>query len=211
MAGNVATMQFSAGQIDVYAFPDNTFEAKDPGTWGTAGPSLAQWTLATPADILQGNPSADATTFAAAQVNVISGTIAALKSLSWPALWDKPPSNTLLVASTFDPLGSSAVSKQQLETRVHHTILESYGGGGSIPLPSLISALNAILANAGLSANGFNNYDPNNTASTLDFFATLTFSAVPGVQFVLIPEPGSLLLWGSLLVATLAYSRIRWR
>ncbi len=214
LSGNNATVQFSAGQIDVYAVPATgvgTFNFKDPGTWGTGGPSLAQWTLATPADITQGNPSADNANFTASQVNVISGAIAANQLLSGPGLWDKPASNTLLVAATFDPFGIGAVLKEQLETRVNETIQASYGASGSIPLSDLIAALNAILANAGLSGTGFNDYDPNNIASTFDFFATLQGEAVPGVQFFIVPEPASALIWGSLGVGALVLGRLRRR
>lgn len=209
-----ATLQFNAGQINVYAVPGSgsgTFNPLDPGTWGTSGPSLAQWTLATPADITQGNPNADSGSFAAAQVNVISGSIAANQLLSGTSLWDKPASNTLLVASTFDPFGIGSVLKEQLETRVNETIQSSYGGAGSIPVSSLIALLNAILANAGLSSNGFNDFDPNNLATTLDFFATLQGEAVPGVQFFIIPEPASALIWGSLGLGALALCRLRRR
>ena len=214
ISGNNATVTFNAGQINVYAVPGSgagTFNFKDPGTWGTGGPSLAQWTLATPAAITKGNTSADSASFAAAQVNVISGAIAANQLLSGPGLWDKPASNTLLVASTFDPFGIGSVVKEQLETRVNETIQANYGSAGSIPLANLIALLNGILANAGLSNTGFDDFDPNNIASTLDFFATLQFEAVPGVQFFIIPEPASLLLWGSLGVGALAMGRVRRR
>jgi hypothetical protein len=211
ISGNNATVTFTAGQIDVYAVNGASFNFKDPGTWGTSGTSLGQWTLATPANIVQGNPNADAASFASTQVNVISGAITAGQLLSGPTLWDKAASNTLLVASTFDPFGLASVAKEQLEVRINETIQANYGSSGAIPLATLISLLNSILNNAGLGNSGFNDFDPNNLASTLDFFATLQTEAVPGVQFFIIPEPASVLLWGSLGVGALVVGRLRRR
>ncbi|MCL6502549.1 MAG: hypothetical protein K6T86_07675 [Pirellulales bacterium] len=211
ISGNNATVAFTAGQIDVYAVNGGNFNFKDPGTWGTSGTSLGQWTLATPANIVQGNANADSGTFASTQVNVISGAIAAGNLLSGPTLWDKAASNTLLVASTFDPFGLASVVKEQLEVRIKETIEANYGSSGSIPLANLVALLNSILSNAGLGNSGFSDFDPNNLATSFDFFATLQTEAAPGVQFFIIPEPASVLLWGSLGMGALVVGRHRRR
>lgn len=198
-----AVANFTAGNVSVYLVNNGTFAGNNPTTWGTGNAPIASWTLATPANITQGNAQADNTPFAAAQVNIISGTITAQSQLSGPLLFDKALGN-LLTATTFDPFGMGQIqTPEQLEVRLFETIRNGLNGGDASLTQAQRDVLNALAAafGAGLfNSPGFNAGPL--SGSGFDFVSTFLFEAVPGVQFrdiPKVPEPGSMLVWGSLM------------
>jgi len=219
IVGPAVTGVFTSGTVSIYTIPAGQvggFLSGTPSSWGTGGSLVAQWSVAVPTDIVQGNIDATAGGFPAAIINTITINVASLMQQQGRLLFNETangiPGANLLNVTTFDPFGpGDVVGVEQLFSDIAETIQNP----GSTPF--LIDAadlvvLNAIAAAAGLGSfgTGFGDaagqYNPFNGLNSFDFAAAFGTINSPGVQLQAVPEPASVAIWG-LAMAVVAGGR----
>lgn len=220
IVGPAVTGAFTAGTISIYTIPTGTFLSGDPSSWGTGGSLVAQWSVAVPTDVLQGNMDATAGGFPAATINTITINVASALQQQGRLLSDETalgnPGANLLNVTTFDPLSvGDVVGVEQLFSDIAETIQNPGATAFNINAADL-ALLNAIAAAAGLGgfASGFGDaageYNPFSGLTSFDFASVLAAINSPGVQLQAIPEPTSLAVWGLAMGGiALAYRRRR--
>jgi hypothetical protein len=216
MLGSVPAAQFTTGVAQVYSVPLASFSTANPASW-TNGTLLASYSLALAADALQGAPAAQAINFPQAIINTITANSTSGNQAQGRLLFNEIGNQNFFNATTFDSYGAaSAISPEQLLLDIGETIQVPQGA-----LPSeyqaSVAALDALAMLLGLSSfSSYGAFNPLDPSSSYDYAAAFNGRLIPGMQqepplVFDVPEPASLLVWGTMMIAGLGVFKARKR